>query len=498
MSKFYLRYCFLLVLEMALLAVTPMKVWGQEITLEEAISEAKAKSVAAVEARSEFLSSYWQYRSYLASLKPSVGIYGNIMSFDRSLTLLQDYNTGQIHYARTYNLQNSIGLSVSQNVAATGGTLSVYSDLSRIDQFGAVKGATWYSQPFTISYTQPLFSFNQFKWSRRISPKEYELAKKKYLEAMEDIALEVVTCYFGLLSAQKELEVARGNYEMTKALRSIAFERMKLGRITKDELLKLDLNILKDSVRINEAQTDIRQAQMRFNSMLAKDETFSVKVEETADLPLLDIDYDEVLALTANNSSFGLNNEIAVLNADSEVARAKASRGISMSFMARLGLSKTDKTLARVYSSPLDQEVVGLSFSIPVFDWGVGYGRVQKAKAKRDVVMAKIEQEENNHRRSIYLSVSQFNNQRGQCLVSAKTAELARERYVLVSDRFRQGKATVTDLIDAQTEKDTAELKHISDMCNYWTYYYRLRKSTLYDFIKQSDIIVDFEQIQNR
>ena len=130
MSKFYLRYCFLLVLEMALLAVTPMKVWGQEITLEEAISEAKAKSVAAVEARSEFLSSYWQYRSYLASLKPSVGIYGNIMSFDRSLTLLQDYNTGQIHYARTYNLQNSIGLSVSQNVAATGGTLSVYSDLS--------------------------------------------------------------------------------------------------------------------------------------------------------------------------------------------------------------------------------------------------------------------------------------------------------------------------------------------------------------------------------
>ena len=87
---------------MSLLAVRPMKVFGQEMTLEAAISEAKAKSVAAVEARSEFLSSYWQYRSYLASLKPSVGIYGNIMSFDRSLTLLQDYNTGQIHYARTY------------------------------------------------------------------------------------------------------------------------------------------------------------------------------------------------------------------------------------------------------------------------------------------------------------------------------------------------------------------------------------------------------------
>ncbi len=469
--------------------------FGQNLTLEVAIAMAKESSVAAAEARNSFLSSYWEYRSYEASLKPSVGIYGNFMSFDRSLTLLQDYNTGQIHYTKTYNLQNSIGLNVTQNIPLTGGTLSVYSDLSRIDQFGVVKGAAWYSQPFTVSYTQPLFSYNQFRWNQRISPKEYELAKQKYLQSMEDIALEVVTCFYGLKIAQSEYETAQNNYANTCKLRHIAYERMKLGRITKDELLKLDLNILKDSIKINEAQANIHQSQMLLNSLLGKDEYFVAEATINPQLPLLNVDYEGVLSKAIDNTSFTVQHQIAVLRAESDIAKARASRGVSMTLVARAGLSKTDKTLRNVYASPLDQEVVGVSFSIPIFDWGVGYGRVQKAKASKEVVLAKIEQEESDYRRSIYLLVSQFNNQRGQCNVSAKAAELSRERYELISNKFRQGKATVTELIDAQSEKDESEIKYISDICNFWTYYYKLRKISLYDYIDKRNLGVDFENL---
>ena len=110
----------------------------------------------------------------MASRLPSVYLYGNIMSFDRSLTLLQDPGDGTMKYVSTNNLQNSIGLSAIQNIALTGGVLSVYSDLNRIDQFGLSKSLTWYSQPITISYQQPLFGYNRFKWDRQIEPREYE------------------------------------------------------------------------------------------------------------------------------------------------------------------------------------------------------------------------------------------------------------------------------------------------------------------------------------
>ncbi len=133
--------------------------------------------MAALQAKHAFVSTYWAYRSYQASRLPSLNLYGNLMNFDRSLTLLQSYEDGTFRYANSYNLQNSLGLSVAQNVTFTGGRLSVYSDLRRIDQYGAFKNLTWYSQPITVSYTQPLFAYNQFKWDKLIEPKEYEIGR---------------------------------------------------------------------------------------------------------------------------------------------------------------------------------------------------------------------------------------------------------------------------------------------------------------------------------
>ncbi|MCR5463131.1 MAG: TolC family protein, partial [Bacteroidales bacterium] len=91
------------------------------MTLEEAIGTARSQSVAALQAKHAFVSTYWAYRSYQASRLPSLNLYGNLMNFDRSLTLLQSYEDGTFRYANSYNLQNSLGLSVAQNVTFTGG-----------------------------------------------------------------------------------------------------------------------------------------------------------------------------------------------------------------------------------------------------------------------------------------------------------------------------------------------------------------------------------------
>ena len=37
--------------------------------------------------------------------------------------------------------------------------------------------------------------------------------------------------------------------------------------------------------------------------------------------------------------------------------------------------------------------------------------------------------------------------------------------------------------------------KYIGDLSDYWTYYYTLRKLTLYDFIKGEDISVSFDEL---
>ena len=465
------------------------------MTLGEAIYTARNNSVEALEAKQAFVSTYWAYRSYKASRLPSFYFYGNIMNFDRSLTLLQNYEDGSFNYVSSNNLQNSLGLQVNQNITFTGGTLSVSADLSRIDQFGNDRSLTWYSRPVTVSYHQPLFTFNQFKWDKLIEPKEYEKGRRQYLEDMEGITINAVYAYHNLLLAKMNNEISRSNFDNSSRMLKVAKERLLLGNVTRAEYLQLELRMLNDSISINETDVTVREAQMRLNSLLGYDESFLIEPVLEEELPDLRTDYDLVMEKSLSNSTFSLNNELSLLNAESSVAAAKASRGFSFALNARFGMSLTGPELPQAVKDLLDQETVGITFSIPIFDWGQGKGKVQRAKAAQEVVRAQVQQSENDFRRQMFTAVSQFNNQRQQCLVSQKAMSVAKERYDLTMHRFKEGNATVTDINMAQTENDSAMRQYISDLSNFWTFYYTLRQYTLYDFINGCDLEIDEKEM---
>ena len=474
------------------------KVAAQEqMTLEDAIHTARRHSVEALQARQSFISTYWAYRSYLASRLPSLHMVGRLMNYDRSLTLLQNPDDGTLNYVSSNNLQNSLGLQINQNITFTGGSIQVESDLTRLDQFGSSRGWTWYSRPVTLTYYQPLFTYNQFKWDKKIEPKAYEKGKRDYLERMESLTINVVYAYHNLLLAKMNNEISRSNFENSGNMLRIAKERLQLGNVTKADYLQLELRMLNDSIAINESDVQVREAQMMLSSLLGYDETFEIVPVTQSHLPDIRMDYELVMHKAYENSSFILENELSLLNADSNVAHAKASRGFSFALNARFGLSQTAPDLPQVYKNLLDQETVGITFSIPIFDWGLGKGKVQKAKAAQEVVKAQVQQAENDFRRQMFTAVSQFNNQRQQCLVSRQAMLIAQERYQLTMHRFREGNATVTDLNMAQTENDSALRQYISDVSNFWLYYYSLRQYTLYDFINGCDLEIDVTEMIN-
>lgn len=465
------------------------------LSLDEAIYAAQNQSIAAMVAKYTFLSSYWSFRSFQASRLPSLNLSGEVLSFDRSLRLLQDYDTGELRYLDNYNLQNTLGISIRQNIALTGGTLQLYSSLNRLDQFAPKETKSYYSQPITLSYTQPLFAYNKFKWNKKIAPKEYELAKRTYIESMEDVTTQAVNYYFNLLLTKTKHAIAVKNYANTTALHAIAEQRLRLGSITQDELLQLQLRMLNDSLSINDTALAVREQQMKLNSYLRYNENVDVDPVLDDRIPAIEIDYVLVLNKALENSSFDINNEIKSLNAEAGVAQAKAERGASATINARFGLSQTGETFRTAYSNLLDQEVVGLQFSIPIFDWGMGKGRVRMAKAKAEMVRNQIEQNEIDFRHTVYTLIEQFHNQRNQCAVAARAREVAERRYTIAMENFRRGTVSVTEMNTAQTEKDQANQTYVSALADFWSYYYSLRRKTLYDFLSHTDINAEFDKL---
>lgn len=465
------------------------------LSMEDVIRLAQENSISAMTNRNMFAASYWQYRSFRAQYLPSLNLNGSLANFNRSLITLQDYNTGMIRYAENYNMTNDLTLSIRQNIALTGGTLSLSTSLQRLDQFGPQRSINWYAQPIYLSYMQSLWGFNSLKWDKKTEPRNFEIAKRQYLENMEQVTISAADCFWNLNAARVSYENAMQSFEESKRLYKAAQTRFQMGTITRDNLLQLELKMLNDSLSIQSQKVSLRSAQNTLCSYIGYQEDTELTLTISYAIPDLTLNYDDVLEKALENSSFNISQEVQRIEADRSVAQAKANRGLSASVNARFGMSDDGETLGKAFTQLKDQEVIGVSFSVPILDWGQGKGRVQMAKAQAETTKSRLTQSLLDYRQDIMVRVMQFNNQRSQCEISRRAMEIAEESYQLALKNFGSGTMAVTDLNQLQSSRDNARTTYESNVRSFWSQYFNLRKTTLFDFISDTDISAEFDSI---
>lgn len=464
----------------------------QILTLENAISLAHSSSPQVQVAQLSFMAQYWSFRSYKAQLLPSLSFNGTIANYNRSLVQVQDFNTGIIRYVVNNMMSNSLGLSFSQNLPFTGGTLSFNTNLYRLDQFTNDE-RTYNSNPITINYTQPLRAYNELKWKKRTAPKEYEQAKRKFLETTEDITLTTISLFFTVLNAQIEYEESVKKAVDNNQLFLIAQQRFTNGSITQSDLMQLELTMLNSNLAINETRISFDVAIYDLCAYLGIAETNFIRLDLPKNVPIINVDYNHVLNLALTNSSFSLEQQIRILNAEKNVAKAKSLKGLQATFSANLGLSKTAEKFGFAYKDLKDQEIISLTLSMPIFDWGMNKGNLKMAQAQENLIKTEVQLEELKFCQDIRIKVIRFNNQARQCELALKAMKIADERYKISYKRFENGSITVTDLNTAQNEQKKSLEQYINNLHTFWHSYYELQKLTLYDFITNQKLSAEFD-----
>ena len=484
----YKAFIILLLLPLGLAAAEP------RLTLTDVIGMAQERSYDAMVARLSFMSHYWSYRSFRAELLPSVNLSGGLLQFNRSMVEARNYEDGRISYVKNNSMTNSMALSLDQNIAPLGGRLSLQSYLYRLDQF-SYDSKIYNSQPLRLSYTQPLRAYNSLKWQKRTEPLRYEQAKRAYLEAMEGVTLKTVQLFFSVLSAQSDYQQSQATLADRKYLFEIARKRHELGTVTKSEILQLELSLLNAEVEANSHRLTLDDQLFKLFSYLRMTDYEGVTLLPPYTVPDLVVNTDEVVSRALANSTHTLQQQVALLEAQKLVAQAKANKGLQMQLNGELALNQTADNLGGAYRHMRDNEIVGLSLQLPIFDWGVSRGRVKMAQADLEVTKTQLEQAHEAYVQDLRTSVMQFNMQAAQCRNAQRAQDIADERYDIMRRRFEAGGVTVTDLNTAQQEQERARAQYISQLKTFWSGYYALRQATLYDWIRQCDLSADFEEI---
>ena len=478
-----------------LLLMLPLFIHAQQtMTLTDAIEIAKRGSYASKSAGLSFLSSYWSFRQYKASWLPSLNLSGNLMNYNHSIVEARDAQTGRVTYVDNNSLYNYATLSLNQNLPWADGTVSLRSDLSRFDQFD-YNETVYNTTPLLLYYNQPLRSYSSMRWNKRTQPLQFEFAKRSYMESMQSLTINVIRYYFNALSAQSNLKQSTAKHKDLCTLYEKTRRKLELGLVTEGELLQLELSMLNAEMSISYNRLALENNLFSLFSYLNITDYKDIELVAPTELPDMSIDCNDVVSRAFTNSTHSVEQELKMLNAHQNLAYAKANSGLQVSLQAQVGLTKSADGFRGAYSNLKDNEIVGITFSLPIYDWGLGKGKKRVAKAQLELTRIQVEQANIDLEQEIRTTVMCFNNQAAQCRISRRALEIAEETYLMAYKRYEKGAMSVTDFNTANNELESAQAQYLSQLNTYWSYYYTIQRMTLYDYVNNENIECDFDEL---
>jgi outer membrane protein TolC len=196
----------------------------------------------------------------------------------------------------------------------------------------------------------------------------------------------------------------------------------------------------------------------------------------------MEIPIDVALSKAKANNPDYLQQQQNILEAERNVSKTRIESRFNASVNASVGFNQVADDFKGAYRQPLQQDLVSISLSIPLVDWGVRKGKYNMAKNNLNVVTIAARQEELKLEEEVTMTVSDFNIQQRLIASAEEALDLAIMAYEQTRQRFIIGKADVNSLTLSLNRQQEAQKNYISALQNYWLNYYKIRKLTLHDF----------------
>ena len=454
-----------------------------KLDLTRTIELANDSSLEVFRAQNMYLSGYWEYRTYKANRLPSLTLNLTPAQYYRDITRRYDSEQDLDVYRTQQSFYASGDLEVRQNFDLTGGTFYLQSELGYMRNFGSNSMTQFTTVPLKIGYSQSLVGYNAFKWERRIEPLKYERVKKELIYNMEQVSEQATSYFFALAMAQAEYDLAKENVASSDTLYKIGQERYKIAAISQADLLTLKLDLVNAQNTLQTRISELKRAMFSLASFLNMDKNTVIELELPSRPQEVFVPMEKALECSRKNNPQLLQLKQNILEAQQNVDRTKKESRFNVSIDASIGFNQVAETFGDAYRKPMQQDLVAVSVSIPLVDWGVRKGKYNMARNNLNVVEISSKQDEISIEEEVIMTVNDFHVQQ-QLINSAEEAlDLAIMAYDETKQRFIIGKADISSLTLSLNRQQQAQQNYISALQDYWVNYYKIRRLTLFDFL---------------
>jgi outer membrane protein TolC len=319
---------------------------------------------------------------------------------------------------------------------------------------------------YSINLKQPLYTAGKVGTALRLASVEAEGALVDVDRAEQDLALEVVKAYYGLLWAERDKELVAATQDQRKLHAEMARTRFKNGVATEVDVLRSEVAVANGAPELVRADNAIRQARALLNYYMVRPIDFPTKTSaEFPEKPWEESSVDALFQEAARGRPELHRLRIAEQSAAAQFQLAKAEDRMRVDASAGYGIvSRLPKNLM----DPLYRHwSVGVSFTLPVFDGFKRNGLMEQAAANQRATHLERERVEQQVRLGLQQGGDDLKAARETITAARTNIEQAERVLTMMQDNYRFGAATTLDIVDAQTAVTVARTNLLSGLHDY-------------------------------
>lgn len=181
--------------------------------------------------------------------------------------------------------------------------------------------------------------------------------------------------------------------------------------------------------------------------------------------------------------------ELRRINADYERYTAKLSTSFNADISISFGLNQYANTFIDAYRTPDKQQSVGITLSIPVYQWGINKNKRKIAENEYEETIIDIEDAKKRFQSQIMEYIFDYNNCVYLLDIARQKYDLALQQYEFASVKYETGKISSIDLTTANKDCLSAKQEYINTITSLYVNYYHIRHVSLHDYVKDMDLM---------
>ena len=480
-------------LMLALIGASGTTLWAQALlTMDRALDIAEQNSPDMKQTELALVRSQERLNAQRARLKSQFSV--TLDPFQYEKTNRFDQQTSEWYLNESASSGGTF--AINQRILPTDGQLMLVNRFSYDYSLTESAFATNpLSKTFTnnlyLQFTQPIFTYNRTRMETESLELEYESSLLRYLLMRLALERNVAQQFYAVYSNQMSLEIAKEELVSNQESYNIIKNKVEGGLLALEELYQAEVNLATSNSGVFNAELTRENSLDQFKVLvgLPLDTTLMIAAEIMADT--VPVNQELAIEHALANRMELREREIDVENANFSLIQAKATNEFAGSITASFGVQAYDEDFGNMFNKPTNTPAIGISFDIPIFDWGERKSEIRAAEASLQSSQLGYQIERTDIEVNIRSVVRNLKNLENQIQIQRKTVENATLAYDINLERYRNGDLTSLDLGIYQNQLSEAKMSVTNAIINYKIELLNLKIQTLYDFETQLPIIPD-------